>query len=299
MKAASTTCWRCCANPRRPVGAIETSHIQVSLSAGGLAHNVVHAMGDGTTMNETQNSQAPGLWAKFVFYIGLIGLLALPLGALGTRFGVWDFGVGFNLLFGGVLLAVIALVLGVAGYIRAALRRRLADRVPMVVGIVASVVVLAWMGLQYNTAQSVPPIHDISTDRAEPPNFVAVVELRGPGTNSLRYEEAEAQSQAEGYPDLTGIELRQDVADTVRQAAAIAAELGWEVVNTDAEAGIVEATDTTFWFGFKDDVVVRVRPASGGSKVDVRSVSRIGQSDLGANAARIRAFLERLADQQA
>ena len=249
-------------------------------------------------MNETQGPQAAGLLARFVFYVGLIGLAALPVGALGTRFGAWDFGVGFNLLFGGVLLAVIALVLGIAAYIRAALRKRSGDRLSVVVGVVASVVVLAWMGMQYMTAQSVPAIHDISTDRVSPPNFVAVAELRGPGTNSLRYEEAEAEAQATGYPDLAGIELRQDVPATVQQAAAIAAELGWEVVNTDVEAGIVEATDTTFWFGFKDDVVVRVLPAAGGSKVDVRSVSRIGQSDLGANAARISAFLERLAGQQ-
>jgi uncharacterized protein (DUF1499 family) len=71
--------------------------------------------------------------------------------------------------------------------------------------------------------------------------------------------------------------------------------LSLEVVNADREAMRVEAVATTFWFGFRDDVVVRIRPgAAGGSRVDVRSVSRVGQSDLGANAARIGRILEGL-----
>ena len=77
----------------------------------------------------------------------------------------------------------------------------------------------------------------------------------------------------------------------MERAAALAAAQGWEVVDVNPEQGTVEATATTFWFGFKDDVVVRVRPEGSGSKVDVRSISRVGLSDLGANAARIEAFL--------
>jgi uncharacterized protein (DUF1499 family) len=71
--------------------------------------------------------------------------------------------------------------------------------------------------------------------------------------------------------------------------------MGWEVVTVDSEAGRLEAIDTTFWFGFRDDVVVRVRPGADDVRVDVRSVSRVGVGDLGANAARIRHFLDRLA----
>jgi uncharacterized protein (DUF1499 family) len=71
--------------------------------------------------------------------------------------------------------------------------------------------------------------------------------------------------------------------------------MGWEIAEADAAAGRIEATDTTFWFGFKDDVVIRIRPAEdGGSIVDIRSKSRVGMSDVGANAARIRAFRDRL-----
>lgn len=233
-----------------------------------------------------------GLWAKFVLYVAVIGLAALPIGALGTRFGQWDFQLGLQFLFGACLLAVIALVLGIAALIRAKLRGRPADRVPAAVGTVASVFVLAWMGMQYATANSVPPIHNISTDRDDPPTFSAIVSLRGPGTNPLDYDAEDAAAQAAGYPDLAGLQTPLAPADAVERAAALAAAQGWEVVDVNPEQGTVEATATTFWFGFKDDVVVRVRPEASGSKVDVRSISRVGLSDLGANAARIEAFLE-------
>jgi len=70
--------------------------------------------------------------------------------------------------------------------------------------------------------------------------------------------------------------------------------MGGELVASDPVAGRIEATDTTFWFGFKDDIVVRVAPAPGGSRVDVRSTSRVGLSDVGTNAARIRKYLRAL-----
>ena len=83
-------------------------------------------------------------------------------------------------------------------------------------------------------------------------------------------------------------------AATVSQVVAALQDMGLEIVAVDEAGGVVEATETTFWFGFKDDVVVRVRPSGDGSIVDVRSVSRVGLSDLGANAARIMELLGRL-----
>ena len=68
------------------------------------------------------------------------------------------------------------------------------------------------------------------------------------------------------------------------------------LVAAEAADGRIEATDTTFWFGFKDDVVVRVQPADNGSRIDVRSESRVGKSDVGTNARRIRAYLAKLAE---
>ena len=243
-------------------------------------------------MNDGTQRAGASLWAKFVFYIALIGLAALPVGALGSRFGAWLFTTGFQVLFGGVLLAAIALVLGIACYIRALMRGRDADKMLVIVGVAASVIALGWMGLQYATARSVPAIHNISTDVDDPPSFQRIADLRGPGTNAHDFDAEDAEAQAEGYPDLAGVSSAQDVAANVARAAAIARDFGWEVVNEDAELGLVEATETTFWFGFKDDVVIRVRAEGTGSLVDLRSVSRVGQSDLGANAARIEAFIE-------
>ena len=70
--------------------------------------------------------------------------------------------------------------------------------------------------------------------------------------------------------------------------------MGWEIVASDPAQGRIEATATTFWFGFKDDIVVRLAAEGTGSRVDVRSLSRIGSSDVGANAQRIRAYLEKV-----
>ena len=73
--------------------------------------------------------------------------------------------------------------------------------------------------------------------------------------------------------------------------------MGWEVVDADVGTGVIEATDTTLWFGFKDDVVIRITPTTAGSRIDMRSLSRVGRSDVGANAARIRKFFAKLAGQ--
>ena len=88
------------------------------------------------------------------------------------------------------------------------------------------------------------------------------------------------------------LESDLSVPEAVAQAALVLAQQGLEVVNVDVDNGRVEAVATTFWFGFKDDLVVRIQPTHTGSKIDVRSVSRVGQSDLGANAARIAKFLQ-------
>ena len=233
------------------------------------------------------------LLAKLAFIFGLIGAAALPVGALGHRLGLWDHFMGFALVFSGAVLAVLALVLGVAAFIFALSRNRPADRKPALVGMVAGVLILGWMGVQYSKAVSVVPTHDISTDRADPPTFDVVVDRRPPGSNSLGYTAEEAKLQAEGYPDIVTIRSSVDVEAGLARAADIARDLGWEVVNEDPDDGIVEATDTTSWFGFKDDVVIRIRPDEGGSVVDLRSVSRVGLVDLGVNAERIRAFRQR------
>ena len=118
---------------------------------------------------------------------------------------------------------------------------------------------------------------------------------RGAATNPVAYGGKEiADQQRRAYPDLAPLHLDAPPATALQRAAQVARAMGWEVVSEAPAEGRLEATDTTFWFGFKDDVVVRVRPDGTGSRVDVRSLSRVGRSDLGMNARRIRSFLERL-----
>jgi hypothetical protein len=146
-----------------------------------------------------------------------------------------------------------------------------------------------------------PPIHDISTDRVRPPEFVAVLPLRADASNPVVYGTSEGMTPEqlaalteEAYPDLVTRRLAAPAAETFDRALAVVRELGWEVVAADAAAGRIEATDTTFWFRFRDDVVIRIEEQDGGSVVDARSVSRVGRGDVGANAIRLRRFFAQL-----
>jgi uncharacterized protein (DUF1499 family) len=144
-------------------------------------------------------------------------------------------------------------------------------------------------------ARRVPFIHDITTDAADPPAFVAVLPLRAGASNPAAYGGPEvAAAQARAYPDIAPRYLAAAPAGAFEQALAAARGMGWAIVAADPAAGRIEATATSRWLGFQDDVVVRIRPDGGGSRVDVRSASRVGKSDLGVNARRIREYLRRL-----
>ena len=145
------------------------------------------------------------------------------------------------------------------------------------------------MGNQGLTAGSVPAIHNISTDVVEPPAFNKIVAIReAEGANPLVYEaEVLAAPQKAAYPYVKPLVSGDSPTAMFTKAVTVIESMGMELVSADQSNGLLEATDTTFWFGFKDDVVIRIRPEGGGSVVDVRSISRVGQSDLGKNAERI------------
>jgi uncharacterized protein (DUF1499 family) len=145
------------------------------------------------------------------------------------------------------------------------------------------------------TASSVPPIHDITTDTANPPVFVAIAPLRAEAPNGVEYKaEDNAAQQQEAYPDIEPLVTDVPPAEMFSRAEATARAMNWEIVATSPEEGRIEATDTTMWFGFKDDVVIRITPEGEGSRLDIRSMSRVGKSDIGKNAERIRAFLAKV-----
>jgi uncharacterized protein (DUF1499 family) len=219
---------------------------------------------------------------------GLAVTLVLVAGP-GTRFGGWSFQTGLGLLrwvayaaFAGIALSVVGLLLGGA---------RSWAAVALVLGLGSAAVPLGFQ----RRAQSVPRIHDISTDTDDPPAFVAVVPRRTGALNPVEYGGPEiAAQQHQAYPDIRSVVQKEPPARAFDRALDAARGLGWEIVGVAPAEGRIEATDTTFWFGFKDDVVVRIRPEGSRSRIDVRSLSRVGRSDVGANARRIRRFVERL-----
>lgn len=226
--------------------------------------------------------------------LALVALVLLPLSGLGVRFGLWPFRFGFKVLAAAAGVGVLAAVCGLVGL---AVPRLRAGSVGMLA--VAIVLGLAVAYVPWNTARQAkkaPWIHDISTDLSDPPPFVAILPLRAGAPNPAAYGGPEvAAAQRQAYPDIQPLRLDTPPAAAFARALAAAKAMGWEVVAADPAAGRIEATATTLWFGFKDDVVVRVTPAESGSRVDVRSVSRVGKSDVGTNAKRIRAYLAKVA----
>jgi uncharacterized protein (DUF1499 family) len=148
---------------------------------------------------------------------------------------------------------------------------------------------------QLLSGRGLPSIHDITTDPGDPPRFSALLSRRTGRVSPPEYDgPAAADRQRRAYPDIVPLDLDASAERAFADAAAAARQLGWEIVAVDPARGVIEATDTTFWFRFKDDIVVRVRPRDRGSRVDIRSKSRIGRGDLGANAHRIRTFIAAL-----
>lgn len=221
----------------------------------------------------------------------LSGIVAVVAG-LGHRWGWWTFGTGFVLLrwaaIGALASGAVAILLMLLAASRRAWRGLLWSGVALVVALPIAAVPL----IHLQRARSLPPIHDITTDTEEPPRFVNVLPLRQDAPNPAEYGGPEvAAQQSAAYPDIAPLMVPLAPERALATATAVAEGLGWRVVTVDPEAGRLEATDETLWFGFKDDIVVRVRPEETGSRVDVRSVSRVGRSDVGTNARRIRDFI--------
>ena len=230
--------------------------------------------------------------------LAVVAAALVLLAGPGYRLELWDLGLAFGALGVGARggLAAAGLCLIAAWLIHPWRSGPVRDGfVVALAGLVLAATVAYVPWAQREIARSVPPIHDITTDTDDPPAFVAVLGLRGEKANSTDYEGAElAAQQKAGYPDLGPLVLDLAPAEAFARAEAAARALGWEMVAADAVAGRLEATDTTFWFGFKDDIVVRVRAEGQGSRVDVRSNSRVGKSDVGINAKRIAAYLGEL-----
>jgi uncharacterized protein (DUF1499 family) len=191
---------------------------------------------------------------------------------------------------GGGVIALAAIVVAVLAYRARAWRRLTAAGVAAAIGLTC----FATGFVEYRRARNAPAIHDITTDLENPPSFSAIVERRADAPNTLERAPRLAALQREGYGDLAPITVPSRPDQTFDRALAVAQSEGWEIVTADKSSGRIEATHTTRWFGFTDDVVVRLTPWGSGTRVDVRSVSRSGIGDAGRNADRIRRFLREL-----
>lgn len=225
--------------------------------------------------------------------VAIIAALFLLIGGPGARLGLWDFRFGFELMRGAFIAGLVTIAVTLITLAIPATRRgqTLLLLTALVLGIVAAYV--PWSNVRH--ARLVPPIHDITTDTQNPPLFVAILHLRAGAPNPPGYDgEETAKLQKEAYPDIEPYRMNTSAEEAYNKALTAAKDMGWEIVAAAPEAGRIEATATTFWYAFKDDIVVRLREDNGGSVIDVRSKSRVGKSDVGANAGRVRAYLEEL-----
>ena len=237
--------------------------------------------------------------AMVALALGVIGFLMVVLAGPGYRLGWWDLGTAFGKLMKyGAFVGIAVIVLAIAAMLVA---RRGPGRGAVAVAAVALLLGVAawyfpWSFKRHSRA--VPPIPDIPTDFANPPELTFSRLMRdtsGGKLNAWQYEgDSIATQQRRAYPDIQPVMLSMNPDEAYRAAMRTARDMGWEITVNDPAGHRLEAVDETKWFGFKDDVSVRVTPASGIARVDVRSVSRVGRSDVGKNAERIRAYIARL-----
>ena len=223
------------------------------------------------------------MWHKRItIALAVLGVLLLVVSGPGTRAGWWPFRVGFGMFAGALLVGLAAAGAAIVGLALPRLRARSA---PVLVAALMLGAASAAVPLDsIRRVKTLPYINDITTDTGHPPQF----------SPPKAYQSHFAELQKIGYGDLHPRELALPPKQAFARAAEAARRHGWEITALDESAGRIEAVVTTRWFGFKDDVAIRIRPAGAGSRVDMRSRSRVGRSDLGANAHRIREFLERI-----
>ncbi len=246
-----------------------------------------------------------GRLARLAVFVAIVAALgsgpAYKAGFLDLGFALRAFGYAGPIALGAAALALVALLVG---YFAKSENSKLGLIFALVIGLGLGGFVFNQIG----TANKLPYIHDVTTDMTDPPEFAAVVALRGEGTNPLNYVGKTAPAgrddptqilvselQSQHYPNVKPLIVEKNAASVFVAALTVAEGQGWEIVSSDSGVGLIEATETSFWFGFKDDIVIRITVGDEGTtRIDVRSISRVGLSDVGVNAARIEGYLSDL-----
>lgn len=231
-----------------------------------------------------------GTWtqriARATIAAAVLVLLAGPL----IKFSIlpWQAGLG--------MFVIAAILAGIGGLISlfGLLKRR--GGLIVVIAAAAGVAAFAVPTAIIAMGSSLPPINDITTDTASPPQFIAITaNTRGADAVPLSYNPGFAAQQVAAYPAVKPLIIALPPAEAFPKLLEAARAMDWAIVASDAATGRIEATATVPWWGFKDDIVVVATPDGTGTRVDVRSKSRVGESDVGVNAERIKEFFGKLA----
>ena len=237
------------------------------------------------------------IWLISLAAIGLA--LALAFSGPGTRLGFWEYGDGLGLIRKLALPVMIAAAASAAAFVLALFTARKLALIPLIAAVMAGVAAMVPLKMKEAVAAN-PFIHDITTDFDDPPAIVtAANEARKNPPHYVgdepapRSELTTAEAQREAFPDIKTLYTDKSVEDAAAIAASIVGDMNMKLLSNGAvgDDWVIEAAYTSLWFGFVDDFVVRIRAEGDGAIVDVRSKSRVGGSDLGANAARVRAFM--------
>ncbi|ASK20269.1 DUF1499 domain-containing protein [Halomonas sp. N3-2A] len=242
-------------------------------------------------------SRRGGVWPTLLAWFSVIALIASALLMAGAgpayRWELIGLGDAFNLMRNGVYAATAAVAISVLLLLISAFTRRMGAGVVAIFVIVATAALLYMPWQQWQRAQQAPAIHDITTDTQNPPDFVALRDAREAAPNAVDYPgEATARQQKNAYPHVQPLQVTAPKATVLAAAQAEVEASGWQIAAITEST--IEATATTRWFGFEDDVIIRLTEQQNGVQVDMRSASRLGTSDVGTNALRIETFLDNL-----
>jgi uncharacterized protein (DUF1499 family) len=231
------------------------------------------------------------------FVLALAALLMLAAGPFGWRAGWWHYRLGLQTLMpyafyvgvAGMAISALALIGGVQGIAR---RGIILAVLGVLIGGTAAYLPWHWNGLR----AAFPRVNDITTDFDNPPSLAFAEGMRkAEHGNPVAYGGTKLTTvQKKSYPDIVPEMLDLPPAQAFDRALAVAQARGWSILKADPAAGIIEASERSRWYGFTDDIAVRITPLDSGSRVDIRSGARQGGGDFGVNATRVRGFLAAL-----
>lgn len=242
---------------------------------------------------------ADGKWTKRLSKSALIFGIGAPvvamIGVTLARYDIVGKLEGFSGILAGALIAIVGLVVGIVALIL--VMKKGGSKKGVLLGLFSALVYIGFLGSRVASSGDVPALHDITTDLTNPPEFVEL-SLRADNLAGVETLDNWRKMHSEGYPDIKPVTIAKPVADIVIDAEKLANQRDWNVAVANPETGHFEATASVSYIRFQDDVVLRVVPTEDGkaSIVDMRSVSRVGVSDLGVNAKRVRSFLDALVE---